>query len=94
MNPDAIAAVIGVATFFLTCLGNALILGFYLGGIRAEMRVNSDRLAKIEGMFTLVPRSVKDDMGKALPVRMVCMGRTIPTVRARADFHAKDSVHA
>jgi hypothetical protein len=77
MNSDVIAAIIGVATFFLTCLGNAIILGFFLGGLRAEVRMVGDRLAKIEGMFTLVPRRVDSD-GKTLSVGMVFVGNSIP----------------
>lgn len=88
MSPEAIAAIIGVATFILTLLGNAIIIGMFLGGMKAEMRVTSDRLAKIEGMFTLVPRSVKDDMGKVLSLRLVRLGRTVPYLRIHADSRA------
>lgn len=80
MNSETIAALIGVATFVLTLLGNAIVLGMFLGGMRAEMRVTSDRLAKIEGMFTLVPRS-QDSVGKTLSLGMVRMGHLLPNRR-------------
>jgi hypothetical protein len=65
MSPEVISVIISCAGFFLTCLGNAIIIGMFLGGMKAEMRVTSDRLAKIEGMFTLVPRSV-ENVGKTI----------------------------
>jgi hypothetical protein len=77
MSSDAIATIIGVVTFFLTCLGNALILGIFLGGIKAEMRVTSDRLAKIEGMFTLVPRGDHKNVGAALSLGLVHLDRFV-----------------
>lgn len=52
----AIELIIGSATVFLSCMGSAVIIGMFVGGLKAEMRIMSDRLAKIEGMFTLVPR--------------------------------------
>lgn len=47
---------IGCGTIFLSCIGSAVIIGIFVGGLKTEMRITSDRLAKIEGMFTLVPR--------------------------------------
>jgi hypothetical protein len=51
-----IAAGIGAVTVFLSAVSTAVIVGMFMGGLRAEVRLMSDRLAKIEGMFTLVPR--------------------------------------
>jgi hypothetical protein len=94
VSAEAISAIIGVATFFLTCLGNALILGLFLGGIKAEMRLNSDRLAKIEGMFTLVPRRGDNQDGQVLPLGMVCLGSVVSSLGIPPDLHAQRQVHA
>ena len=56
MTQTTVDLIIGLSTFFLTCLCNAGILGFFLGGLRAEVRLMADRLAKIEGAFTMIPR--------------------------------------
>jgi hypothetical protein len=56
MSTTSIDIIIAVSTFFFTTLANAFVLGMFLGGIRAEVRLMSDRLAKLEGVFTLVPR--------------------------------------
>lgn len=55
--------VIGGVTFFVTAIVNAVIIGMFVGGIRAEVRTISDRLARLEGVFTLVPRSIKGGDG-------------------------------
>lgn len=60
MNQTSIDLIIGAATFFLTSIANALVLGIWLGGLKAEVRMMADRLAKIEGVFTLVPNIPKD----------------------------------
>lgn len=52
----AVELAIGCGTIFLSVIGSALIIGMFVGGLKAEMRITSDRLAKIEGLFTLVPR--------------------------------------
>lgn len=57
MSVTAVDLLIGASTFFLTTLANVFVLGMFLGGIKAEVRIMSDRLAKIEGVFTLVPRT-------------------------------------
>lgn len=56
MSATGVDILIGASTFFLTTLANAFVLGMFLGGIKAEVRMMSDRLAKLEGVFTLVPR--------------------------------------
>lgn len=63
MNQTTIEMIIGVATFFLTSIVNAVVIGMFLGGLKTEVRLMSDRLAKIEGVFTLVPvyHQPKDD---------------------------------
>jgi len=55
-----------MATIFLSVLFNAVIVGYWMGRIRQEVKMQpqtidlklnsiSDRLARIEGMFTLAP---------------------------------------
>lgn len=56
MNQTSVELLIGAVTFFVTSLANAAMLGFFLGGLRSEVRLMSDRMAKIEGAFTMVPR--------------------------------------
>ena len=70
MSNATVELLIGIGTFFFTTLANAFVLGMFLGGLRTEMRLTSDRLAKIEGVFTLVPRR-GDDVGKILSLGMV-----------------------
>lgn len=58
MNGSLIVeVVIGVATVVLSLTGSAFIAGTRWGRIETELRSMSDRLAKIEGMFTLRLRS-------------------------------------
>ena len=92
MTPEVISVVIAIAGFFFTCLGNAIILGMFLGGMKAEMRVTSDRLAKIEGMFTLVPRSV-ENVGKAIPLCMVYLVGVVRSFRRNPYRVQKGTVH-
>ena len=61
MSPDTISVIIAAIGFFCTCLGNAIVLGIFLGGMKGKMDIMADRLAKIEGMFTLVPRHMEVD---------------------------------
>lgn len=60
----AVELAIGCGTVFLSCIGSAVVIGMFFGGLKAEVRIMADRLAKIEGMFTLVPRP-PDPGGKA-----------------------------
>jgi hypothetical protein len=93
VSPETIAVIISCAGFFFTCLGNAIILGFYLGGMKSDMRIMGDRLAKIEGMFTLVPRRENKDVGEALSLGLVSVGRAIFPFRASSASDEKGSVH-
>lgn len=47
---------IGCATVFLSCVGSAVVIGAFFGSLKSEVRIMADRLAKIEGLFTMVPR--------------------------------------
>jgi hypothetical protein len=58
MDATVTMLIIALATFLVTTLVNAFVFGMFLGGMRTEMRLMSDRLAKIEGVFTLVPRGM------------------------------------
>lgn len=53
--------VIGLCTVILSLAGSAFIAGTRWGRIETEIRAMSDRLAKIEGMFTLRLRDPKDE---------------------------------
>jgi hypothetical protein len=61
VNSTTVELIIALATFLITTLVNAFVFGMFLGGMRTEMRLMSDRLAKIEGVFTLVPRGTRED---------------------------------
>jgi len=50
---------ISAATFIASIGASMFIAGQRWGEVRSEMRYMNDRLAKIEGMFTLTPK----DMG-------------------------------
>lgn len=77
MNQTAVELLIGMITFFVTSLANVFVLGMFLGGIKVEMRLMADRLAKIEGAFTMVPRGLKN-VGEDLSVLLVCVVGAIP----------------
>jgi hypothetical protein len=51
---------IAVATFIASVGSSMFIAGQRWGEVRTEMRYTNDRLAKIEGMFTLTPKDVRD----------------------------------
>ena len=53
MNGPIIELVIGVATLVLSMTGSAFIAGTRWSRIESDIHSMSDRLAKIEGMFTL-----------------------------------------
>lgn len=72
MDATVTMLIIALATFLVTTLVNAFVFGMFLGGMRTEMRLMSDRLAKIEGVFTLVPRGMKD-VGTSLSMGVVCL---------------------
>jgi len=45
--------IIGGVTIVVSVITSAFISGMHWGEIRADVKMMSDRLAKIEGMFTL-----------------------------------------
>lgn len=51
-----LAAIISGASFFASVGASMFIAGQRWGEVRSEMRYMNDRLAKIEGMFTLTPK--------------------------------------
>jgi hypothetical protein len=93
MSPETISVLISVVGFFFTCLGNAIILGIFLGGMKADMRIMGDRLAKIEGMFTLVPRREQKDVDQVLSIRLVFLDWVVPSLGIPAYIQSQDSVH-
>lgn len=56
MNQTTVDLIVGAATFFLTSLVNAGILGFFLGGVKTDIMALRREVAEIKGAFTLVPR--------------------------------------
>ena len=57
MNSSAwVELVIGGCTIVLSLAGSAFISGTRWGRVESDMRSMSDRLSKIEGMFTLTFR--------------------------------------
>lgn len=60
MTQTTVDLIIGFVTFFITSVVNAVLVGFFMGGLRAEVRLMADRLAKIEGVFTLVPNTTTE----------------------------------
>jgi hypothetical protein len=95
VNPDVVAALIAGGAFIVTCVVNAAILGFFLGGMKSDMRMMSDRLARIEGMFTLVPRGgVKNEIGQSLSVGVDRMGDVVSAMGISADLLQGRSIHS
>lgn len=56
MSDAATTLLVGAATILLSVLGSAIVIGIFLGSLKSDMRGMNDRLAKIEGMFTLTLR--------------------------------------
>jgi hypothetical protein len=54
MTPAWVEVGIGAATIVLSLAGSAFISGTRWGRVESDMKSMSDRLARIEGMFTLV----------------------------------------
>lgn len=50
-----VEVIIGVVTFVLSVGTSMFIAGQRWGEVRSELRYMNDRLAKIEGMYTLTP---------------------------------------
>jgi hypothetical protein len=61
MSEVAVMALIGGATFVCSVGSSMFIAGTRWGEVRGEMRYMNDRLAKIEGMFTLTPKGIGRD---------------------------------
>lgn len=55
MSQTTVELIIGAVTVVISTVSTAFICGMFMGGLRAKIEVMADRLAKIEGMFTLVP---------------------------------------
>jgi hypothetical protein len=56
MSQALVEVIVGCVTFFVTCIGNAVVLGFFLGGVKADITALRREVAEIKGAFTLVPR--------------------------------------
>lgn len=94
MSQTTVTVIIAVCTFFLTCLVNAFVIGMFMGGMRTEMRLMADRLAKIEGMFTLVPRRGETgEVAKSLSLGLVYLDRLVPYLGILASFQACTALH-
>jgi len=61
MNPTAVSVLISVATFVMSMGCSAFIAGVGWGSIRKEMANMNQRMARIEGMFTLRLKGPADD---------------------------------
>jgi hypothetical protein len=55
-----LSVVIGIATFITSVCVSALVAGRYLGRIEGDVKAVNERLARIEGMFTLRLRDPSD----------------------------------
>ncbi len=53
MNPVATEIIIGLVGVIISMLCSAFVAGISVGQMKSDMRSIADRLAKIEGMFTL-----------------------------------------
>jgi hypothetical protein len=53
MSQTSVDLIIGIVTFVLSVGTSMFIAGSRYGEMRSDMRMIADRLAKIEGMFTL-----------------------------------------
>lgn len=62
VNTTALAIELGLAaaTFLCSVGASMFIAGTRWGQVNSEMRAMNDRLAKIEGMFTLRPKDMQD----------------------------------
>jgi len=56
MSPLSVQILISAVGVVLSMVASAFISGTRWGRIESDMRSMTDRLARIEGMFTLVPR--------------------------------------
>ena len=60
MNETLVEIIIGAVTFIASTGTAAFISGTHWGELRGDVKVMNDRLAKIEGMFTLRLRDPAD----------------------------------
>lgn len=67
MTPTALSIVIAVCGLVLSVCCSTFVAGSRWGRIEGDMRSMSDRLAKIEGMFTLQLRDPDDHGGRNVP---------------------------
>lgn len=58
MSALALEVIVALAGVIFSMLGSAFVAGMWTGQLKADVRLIADRLAKIEGMFTL---RLKDD---------------------------------
>lgn len=93
MSQESISIIIAVVGFFFTCLGNAIILGMFLGGFKGDMANIKERLAKIEGMFTLVPRRARNDVGEILSLGVDSMDWLVPDLGILADYRPQNKIY-
>lgn len=93
MTPETISVITAVAGFFFTCLGNALILGLFLGGMKGDMGAVKERLARIEGMFTLVPRRDANEVANPVPVGMVRLDSLVSALGISPDNPTTGPIH-
>ena len=59
MTQTALTVIITASGIVISTLVSVFIAGTRWGEVRSEMRYMNDRLAKIEGMFTLTPKEVE-----------------------------------
>lgn len=53
MTPVALEVIVALAGVIVSMLCSAFVAGISVGQMKSDMRSIADRLAKIEGMFTL-----------------------------------------
>ena len=61
LSETGLNVIIAVVTFLLSVSASMFISGMRYGEMRADMRTMADRLAKIEGMFTLTLKQQEHD---------------------------------
>jgi hypothetical protein len=81
----------GVVTFFATSMGNAVILGFFLGGVKSDIAALRREVSEIKGAFTLVPRSSNVD--KTLSLVLVRSTHSISNLRIRSHNHGENPIY-
>ncbi len=59
MNSALVGIIISLAGVLFSVIASVFVAGMHTGQLRADVRMIADRLAKIEGMFTLRLREDK-----------------------------------